>query len=312
MHQSPSQFATALATQTPLYAASPNLFLKLEHFQRGQSHKARAARQIVRAAEHRGDLRPDVGDIVLEKSGGNFAIGVCVATAGRYITEFLVRPAFSRTRRALLAHYGARLFGQADMDAGLSNADIIEKRLATHRAAGRRVFFPDQFSNTDGVDGHREGAREFVGQLSASGIKPNTPVSLFCGVGTGASHAAYAEVFKQSFHDVRAVIVEPGGCSVDRATFTDHPVEGIAVGVRPALYVPELVDDRVSLPADQAIIGQTILRLCHGLLVGPSTGLVFQAASAHAQRTDRLVVMITYDGGEAYFADRIYPNPGAE
>ncbi|WP_417323368.1 pyridoxal-phosphate dependent enzyme [Erythrobacter aureus] len=305
MHQLSSPQIAALAPPTPIYAISPNLVLKLEHFQLGQSHKARAARQIISAAEERGNLVPDTGDIILEKSGGNMAIALCCAAAGRYDTEFLVRPSFSRTRRAMLAHYGARLIGLEEIAAGLSNAEIIANRLAHHRDANRRVYFPDQFSNHDGIEGHRTGAREFVDQLKASGVSSDQPISLFCAVGTGASHAAYAEVFRQGFSDVHLALVQPEGCSVDENIFTGHSVEGIAVGVRPDLYRSDLVDARVCPPADQAVVGQAILRLQHGLFVGPSTGLVFSAAYAQAQQNDRLAVMITYDGGDAYFADRM-------
>lgn len=301
----------AAINSTPVIRAGDRLIMKLEHLQPGQSHKARAAGQILLRAELRGDLKPGRGDVVIEKSGGNMGLGLAVAVRGRYSLELLVRPSFSATRRKILGYFGARLIGAKEMEAGLSNAEILEQRISAHRAAGRAVFFPDQFSNLDGVEGHRTGAREFTAQLKALGVQADQPLSVYGGVGTGASLRGYVEGLREAFTDVEAVLVQPEGCDVDDEVFASHPIEGLAVGVRPALYAPELVSRRIHVPAEHARVGQRTLAAAHGQFVGPSTGLIY-AAFLHAPPTPgRLAVMITYDGQDAYFSDQLLKDQGS-
>lgn len=290
---------------TPVVRAGEALFIKLEHLQVGQSHKARAARAIISNAEKRGDLKPDRDDVIIEKSGGNMGLGLAAAVGGRYTLELLVRPSFSASRRKILSYFGARLIGLKDMAAGLTNAEILNKRIAAHQSVGRNVFFPDQFSNADGVEGHREGAREFTAQLKAMGVRADQPLAFYGGVGTGASLRGYVKELREAFIDVETVLVQPEGCDIDAEIFASHPIEGLAVGVRPALYAAELVSRRIQVPSEYARVGQRTLAAAHGLFVGPSTGLVYAAFLNAPPEPGRLAVMITYDGQDPYFSDQL-------
>lgn len=289
---------------TELIDVGNGILVKAENLQIGGSHKARAAKAVIDAAEQDGHLRPGSGDTILEKSGGNFGIGLALHGIPRgYRIELLVRPGFSLIRRRLLASIGVTLVGVREMEAGWSNKQILDERLARAEAEGRRIFFTDQFSNAACIKGHLTGAAELVDQLLARGLDATSALTFVAGVGTGAHLVAYARTLREHFPLLKVVCAEPAGCSVLDGRFMDHPFQGLAVGVVPSLLDPSLIDDCDTATEAEAEEAGRELVATAGLFVGLSSRLVYAVAKKLREAGDTTVVMIAYDSGDAYFAD---------
>jgi cysteine synthase len=296
---------------TPMVRTKAGVFMKLEALQLGGSHKARAAKKVVEAVMERLPKTPPSNTTIIEKTGGNFGIGLTIyGRRAGFKVQLLIRPSFSPFRRMFVERLGAELFGQQDMARGKSNGDIISEKIAAEQNRGRSVVFADQFSNEACIDGHGEGARELAAQLFAAGVNAADPICLVLGVGTGASLVAYGRELRRQFHNVFVVLAEPAGCDLAAGHFEPHPFQGLAVGVVPDLYDPSVVNGRQIIEFEEA--GAAAEQLLHQdrLLFGPSTNLVY-AAALRMKQDFAVTVTIAYDGSEAYFADNLIARAAA-
>ncbi len=291
---------------TPFVHHGKKIGIKVERDQAGSSHKYRAAAMCVRQAEAEGLIAPDRGDVLLDKSGGNFGQGLVAFGRPRgYQVELLVRPSFSAYRRALLESLGATLIGRQEMADGWTNDQILKAHLAKAAEDGRRVHFVNQFNNPACVAGHRQAGRELARQLQDEGLTEDSPLAMVVGVGTGASLMGYALELKPAFPKLQVILAEPEGCDLRRAEHRPHAFEGVSVGVGvPPLLDPALIDGHVQATAQEAEDAKHRLFRDYGLFLGLSSHLVFAAALKVGAASEGRIVMIGYDGGEAYFADR--------
>ncbi|MGJ5181736.1 pyridoxal-phosphate dependent enzyme [Bradyrhizobium oligotrophicum] len=290
--------------RTPIKLLPDETFIKLEHLQLGGSHKARAARRVIAAAEAEGALKRDGKHLIIEKSGGNFGLGLATyAVPCGYPVKLVVRPAFSAYRRYLLAQLGADLIGRKEMASGCSNKEIIDLHMASYRHMGLVPFFTDQFNNQACIEAHEEGASEYVSQLIECGVSPEETISLVKCVGSGASLCAYERIFRRTFSKVRVVVVQPKGCDFKTQTFVDHPFEGAAVGLTPPFFTRPKLDDFITIEHADALTACAELFATAGIFAGRTTGLAFAAAKSLRTRGSGPIVILAYDGGEAYAAD---------
>jgi cysteine synthase len=284
--------------ETPLLRVKSNLFVKAELFNPAGSHKARSARYVVEDALARGYLTPGGRRRILEKTGGNFGIGLAMAARPHSIgVDLVVGLSFSPIKRAMCEAYGARLVGVDRLEAGLSPKEVIAELLSEDPTAWH---FTDQFANAANLTAHeRETGPEIVSQLHAAGIDRSRPLILVKGAGTGASTTGVARCLKLAFSKVQVTVVVPLGCDLMEGVFVDHPLEGIAVGVRPPFLDYALVDQFTSVSPQQALEGQTLLARAAGIFPGSSSGASVFVASALAQRLpEATIVTFAYDGGE--------------
>jgi cysteine synthase len=292
---------------TPVRTFDKRFYIKLEYLQTGGSHKARAAKRVIAAAELAGHLQPDGRHLILEKSGGNFGIGL--ATHGipaGYPVKLLVRPSFSGFRRHLLARLGVELIGQEEMKLGATNQQVIDLYLGKYRREGLIPFFSDQFNNEACIEAHKDGAREYTRQLLDAGVSTHEAVTLVKCVGSGASLRAYGEVFAETFPNLKVVVVQPEGCDFSSGTFTSHPFEGASVGLIPPFLPVARVDEFIAVEHEAALDTTLELFSKTGVFAGKTTGLAVAGATQIACRTEGPIAMIAYDAGDAYAADNYH------
>lgn len=284
--------------RTPLIRAG-NVYAKLEMFNRAGSHKARAAEAVVRQAIAAGHLQPGGRRRILEKSGGNFGIGLAFEARKFDIgVDLVVGLSFSRVKMALCEEYGARLVGRDMLLAGAQPREVIETLL---REQPDDYFYTDQFSNPANLAAHFDGTGpELLAQLLPLGAL-DRPVMLIVAAGTGASAAGISRRLKAALPDVTVVLNEPQQCCYVEGVFGDHAQKGTAVGMRPPFLDLAMVDHIEKVSDAEAREGQRLFAAATGLYPGPSSGANYFLAQRWADAyPDYLVVTLIYDAGEGY------------
>jgi len=100
------------AAKTPIRCCR-NVVVKMEAFNPGGSHKFRAAEYIVNNALKTGRISATKSVRLLEKTGGNFGIGLaCAATKYGIGVDLVVGNSFLKSKKALCKAYGTNLVGQ--------------------------------------------------------------------------------------------------------------------------------------------------------------------------------------------------------
>lgn len=288
---------------TPMISPLPNLKVKLEIFNPAGSHKARAARHILRKAIEDGELKPGGPRRIIEKSGGNFGIGLAYEAAKHDIgVDLVVGLSFSSIKRRLCEEYGARLIGIDLLQQGLQPKEIVAHYL---NQQGGEYFFTDQFANRENLNAHlRETAPEIAGQ-----IRPDSShfdgITLVLSAGTGAHVCALESTLGNEFPNLRVVVPEPENCSFREGIFGTHSQQGAAVGVTPPFLDLKKVNQFEPVSDLEAIEGQQQFARDCGIYPGPTSGAnYFLAKRIAAREPHQLVVTMIYDAGDAYLTPR--------
>lgn len=292
-----------MAPCTPMISPLPNLKVKLEHFNPAGSHKARAARYIIRKAIDDGELKVGGRRRIIEKSGGNFGIGLAYEAAKHNIgVDLVVGLSFSPIKRRLCEEYGVRLIGVDLLRQGLQPKEVIAHYLALQRGD---YFFTDQFSNHENLNAHlRETAPELASQIKPDSRQFNG-ITLVLSAGTGAHIGAIEQTLRGEVSNLRVVVPEPENCSFRNGIFGTHSQQGAAVGVKPPFLDLNKVDQFEPVSDLEALRGQQLLAKDCGIYPGPTSGAnYFLARQIATREPDRLIVTMTYDGGQAYLTPR--------
>lgn len=284
---------------TSMISPHANLRVKLEHANPAGSHKARAARRIIHKAIADGELKPGGQRRVIEKSGGNFGIGLAYEAAKYDIgVDLVIGLSFSQVKRRLCEEFGARLIGVDLLQQGVQPKEIIARLLDE---CGGDYFFTDQFANPENLNAHLcETAPEAVAQIEHE-IGRFNGLTIILSAGTGAHASALKTVLQREFTNVQLIIVEPQNCSFRAGVFGAHSQQGAAVGVAPPFLDLGIVDAFEPVLDHEVIEGQRRMARDCGIYPGPTGGAnYFLARTVAQQQPDRLIVTMTYDAGEAY------------
>src|SRR5205085_6964897 len=129
---------------------------KAEFMNPGGSVKDRPARQIIVAAERRGEFRP--GGIVVEATAGNTGIGLAlVANARGYRTLIVIPDTQSQEKKDMLRLAGAELVEVPAVPyVNPNNYQHVGRRLADElrKSEPNGVIFADQWNNLDNRRAH--------------------------------------------------------------------------------------------------------------------------------------------------------------
>ena len=217
-----------------------NVFIKLEQFNPGGSHKVRIALNMVLQAEARGVLARGCGQTILAPTGGNTGIGLAIAAAVFGYRLVLVIPDnYSKAKQRLLWLYGAKVVLS---DSARGNNSHGEK--ATELAIENPSYvLLDQQSDPANPDSHRKAtALEILETFSGTRID-----HFIGGIGTGGHITGVGEVLKPVYPRMRIVGVQPEGCDLLGNRFVRHQIQGLAVGIIPANLRVDLIDRMISV-----------------------------------------------------------------
>lgn len=271
------------------------LFAKWEGANPTGSMKDRMAVAIVRAARERGEL--DTGQRVAELTGGSTGSSlamVCAAldhpitlvSADCFAAEKL------RTMRALGGDVEVVETPNGEVHPDL--IDDMRDRLATVRA-DTDAYWPDQFTNTDALDGYATLGEEILAEVP--GV-----TDFVMGVGTGGCAMGTARALRAE-RDVHVTLLEPAAAPyLTDGAGGDHHIEGVAVVEDPPLLRADRYDEVRTVREAEARAMARRLAADEGLFAGTSTGMnVAAAIEIAAERDpDDVVVTIACDTGLKY------------
>ena len=266
------------------------VLLKLEGNNPAGSVKDRAALNMIKAAQARGEISP--GDTLIEATSGNTGIALAMAAAVQGYKMILVMPeTMTMERRAAMAAFGAELVlvsGQAGMEGA---RDVALQMQSQGRG---RVL--DQFSNPDNPGIHYQTTgpeiwRDTDGQVT----------HFVSSMGTTGTIMGVSKYLKEKNPGVQIIGV--------------YPQEGSQIpGIRkwakqyePAIFDPSRVDQILYVSRQQA--DAMALQLGHkeGIFCGISSGgALHSALQVSAQVNNAVIVSIICDRGDRYISTGLF------
>jgi cysteine synthase A len=267
------------------------VLLKLESVNPGGSHKVRIALNMVLRAEQEGDLVRGSGQTLIESTGGNTGIGLAMAAAILGYRLVLVIPDnYSPSKQRLLRNYGAEVVLSDHRLGNNSHADLAVRMLL----ANPDWVMLNQQANPANPEIHEQTTAIEI--LSA--LDGKAPDVLVAGVGTGGHLTGVGRVLKDHHPAMRIGAVLPDGCSLMEDRFVPHRIQGLAVGLVPAVLDTTLIDRELTVGYADAVVMMRRLMRTEGLGVGISSAANVVAACRWAQELDEgsCIVTFAYDG----------------
>jgi cysteine synthase A len=299
--------ATELVGRTPLVelhsigAGLPGrLAAKLETFNPASSVKDRIGLSMIEAAERAGEIKP--GGVIVEATSGNTGIALAWIGAVRGYRVILTMPdTMSVERRRLLSAYGATLELTAGAD-GMSGA-VARARAIVEEIPGAVLM--SQFTNPANPRVHTETTAAEIWEQTEGGVDV-----VVAGVGTGGTITGVGSRLKERKASVRAVAVEPSDSAVlSGRPAGPHKIQGIGAGFVPEVLDRSIIDEIITVSAENATDVARELARTEGILGGISSGANVWAAREYARREEsegKLIVTFVCDTGERYLTTWLY------
>lgn len=282
------------------------VWAKLEFLNPGGSAKDRPAAGMIDEAMRTGRLRR--GDLVVESSSGNMAVGLAQTCAARGLRFLCVADhRMQRQNVAILRAYGAGLeFVEVEAD-----EDRLPARLARVReivASTPRAWWPNQYGNPVNPASHEQGTMREIDDALEGRVH-----AVFVATGTTGTVGGCLRLVAARRRSTCVVAVDAEGSALFGGTPGSRPVAGFGAGVEPPLARrarPHLVV-RVS-PVD-CVVGCRRLVRHEGILAGGSSGGVVSALERLGDRfpPGANVVAVLADRGCRYL-DTIYDDAWVE
>ncbi|MFW6214601.1 MAG: cysteine synthase A [Alkalispirochaetaceae bacterium] len=298
---------TELVGNTPLVklhrvaeGCKAEVYGKLESHNPLASVKDRIGLAMVEAAEREGAL--EEGSTIVEATSGNTGIALAYVGAVKGYKVILTMPdTMSMERRRLLAALGARLEltpGTEGMKGAVAKAQEI-----VGQTPGAVMM--QQFNNKANPEVHYRTTAEEIWKDTEG------RVDIFvAGVGTGGTITGVARRLKELNPDIQAIALEPADSPVlSGGDPGPHKLQGIGAGFVPEVLDRSVIDEVVTVTAEDA--GRTARELARkeGILCGISAGGNAWGALEVARReanAGKTVVTIICDTGERYLSTWLF------
>jgi len=279
------------------------VLVKLEYFNPGGSVKDRVGMAMIEAAEKEGLLTKD--SVIVEPTSGNTGIGLALVAAARGYRLILTMPeTMSMERRKLLAAFGAELVltpGPEGMKGAIRRAEELA-------AETPHAFLPQQFKNLANPEVHRRTTAEEIWRDTDGKVD-----IVVAGVGTGGTITGVGEVLKGRKQGLRAIAVEPADSPVlSGGQPGPHKLQGIGAGFVPEVLNRGILDEIITVTADEAFTASRRLAKEEGILAGISSGAITHAAlkvAARPENKGKQIVAVLPDSGERYLSTPLFGEP---
>lgn len=276
------------------HEGSATVWAKMESLNPGSSVKDRIGVAMIEAAERDGKLKP--GMTIVEPTSGNTGIGLAMVAAARGYRCIMTMPeSMSIERRTILRLYGAEIV-LTPASEGMKGAIAKAAELTQEEGA----FQPMQFSNPANPAIHAATTGpEIIADMG------DIHLDVFvAGVGTGGTISGAGKALKDHY-GCRVYAVEPEASAVlSGGEPGPHPLQGIGAGFIPDNYDPDVVDEVITVTADEALATARDLAAREGLLAGISSGAIVRAALKVARDLGPGKNLVTFvcDTGERYLS----------
>ncbi|MDF1526433.1 MAG: cysteine synthase A [bacterium] len=273
---------------------------KMESLNPLSSVKDRIGLAMIEAAEKEGLIKSNT--VIVEPTSGNTGVALAFVAACKGYRLILTMPeTMSVERRNLLAALGAELVltpGSEGMKGAIERAQEI---VDTTPGA----IIPQQFENPANPDIHRRTTAEEIWEDTGGEVD-----ILVAGVGTGGSITGIGEVLKERRPGFTVIAVEPEDSPVlSGGTPGPHKIQGIGAGFVPKVLNTKIIDEIVTVKAEDAFETSRRLAKEEGILCGISAGANVWAAVQVAKRPEnsgKTIVTIICDTGERYLSTPLF------
>lgn len=299
----------ALIGRTPLfrlkkleekYNLSCRLYAKLEFLNPTGSIKARAALEMILAAESAGELLP--GGTVIEPTSGNTGIALAAIAASRGYSAIIVMPEnMSRERRVLTEAYGATVVltpAELGMAGAISRAEQIKENTPNS-------FIPSQFDNLNNKVAHIK----TTGPEIAEDLR-KSPDIFVATVGTGGTLSGIGEYLKSISDTVKVVAAEPAASPLlSGGTASAHKIQGIGANFIPRVLNRNIYDEVITVSDEDAYFYAKQIGGLLGIGIGISSGASIAAMLEIAKRDSSLgmdIVTVFPDGVDRYLSTDLF------
>jgi cysteine synthase A len=278
------------------------ILAKLEFFNPTHSVKDRIAVAMVDQAEQDSRLHPD--SIILEATSGNTGIGLAFTASARGYGCTIVMPeSVSLERKLLMCALGAELL-LTPASGGMAAA--VDKAESLH-ASDSRYWLADQFNNPANPEIHRRTTAEEIWRDTDGQVD-----ILIAGVGTGGTITGAGSRLREYNPNLRIIAVEPAASPVlSGGKKGPHPLQGIGAGFIPSILDTNLLDEIITVEAEDAFTIARKMPTVEGIPVGISSGAATWAALQIAARTenrDKHIVVIIPSFAERYLSTELFAN----
>jgi len=268
----------------------------------GGSVKDRAALNIVREAEHKGELAR--GRTLLDATSGNTGIAYAMIGAAHGFAVKLCMPAnVSLERKRILKAYGAEIVF-TDPNDGSDGAIRKAQQLAASHPD--RYFYADQYSNDANWRAHYHTTANEIWNQTEGRI-----THFVATLGTSGTFVGCTRRLRELKPTIRCISLQPDS--------PFHGLEGLkhmASAIVPKIYDRSLADEDHGISTEAAYAMLKRLAREEGLLVGISSGAAVVGALELAQRLEKtgwiekngeaVIVTILCDSADKYLSERLW------
>jgi len=253
------------------------VYAKLEFLNPMGSCKDRIAKHLVECAERDDRLHP--GDLILENSSGNTAMGLAlIAIQKGYQLRAVVRDRTSQEKLDLLTALGVDLI-KADTSLAPEHPDSYNNLAPRLARSTEHCYFPDQHNNRENNEAHYLSTGPEIWEQMDGRIDV-----FIAGMGTGGTVGGVGRYLKEQHPGVRIVAVD-----VEGSVFTEYFRHGTTGSAAPYLLEGlgdefiigcadfEVIDEMVQVSDRDAFRCARELARREGILVGGSSGAVLHA-----------------------------------
>lgn len=283
-----------------------NILGKAEFMNPGQSVKDRAALQIIRNAEAKGELKP--GGTIVEGTAGNTGIGIAlVANALGYNSVIVIPETQSQEKKDMLRLCGAELIEvpavpYKDDNNYVKYSGRLAEKLASKSENG--AIWANQFDNTANRDAHIMTTGPEVWSQTEGKVDGFT-----CAIGTGGTLAGTGMFLKEKNNDIQIAAADPMGAAMyhwykhgELKSEGTSITEGIGQGRVTANLMDAPIDDAYQISDEEALPIVFDLLQHEGLCLGGSSGINIAGAMRMAENLGpgHTIVTILCDYGTRY------------
>jgi cysteine synthase A/cysteine synthase B len=264
---------------------------KLEWFNPFGSIKDRAAWSILNGMETRGELE---GRELVEPTSGNtgVALAALAALMGMKLTV-TIPDGVPDEKKIIIRMLGAELWATPDdlcpIQHPKDGAIALAHSIAGSPANKGRYVMPNQYENPDNVRAHYETTGPEIWNQTEGKV-----ASFVAGYGTCGTLSGVGRFLKEKNPDIRIIAVEPQ---------KGHRLPGLknfSEAKKPVILDESIIDEVVRVDDEPAYAMTRRLFREEGLIVGPSTGAIVQAALTARRAAAGVTVLISPDSGFKY------------
>ncbi|MEU6815475.1 2,3-diaminopropionate biosynthesis protein SbnA [Streptomyces sp. NPDC046860] len=275
------------------------IWAKLERFNPGGSIKDRTALSMLAQRIRSGELVPG-RSVVVESSSGNLGVGLaqlCAYFGLRFVCVVDART--TEQNIAILRAFQAQVevIGRAEAPDG----DFLSARLRRVSELVRSIphaYWPNQYANPLNPAAHRQTMHEI-----ATALDGNVDY-MFCATSTGGTLRGCAEYIREAGLSTTLVAVDAEGSAIFGPPLGERLLPGHGASAKPPLLDGNVIraHEVVRVSDMETVVACRRLTVGEGLLAGGSSGAVFAALEAMADRIPpgSLCVLVFPDGGDRY------------